>query len=74
MIRHGADPRIRNNDGLTAREQYQHNVEGYLQDTHVSKLLQAKEDELLKAQFKADIHQIQSSGNGSMDALVSVRK
>jgi hypothetical protein len=75
LIRHGADPRIRNNAGLTAREQYQQSVEGFLQDPYVTKLLQAKEDEYVKAQFKEDIEQIQKHGNdGSMDAVGSVKK
>ena len=71
LLRYGADPRIRNNAGLTPREMYETSVEGYQQDPFVIKVLQQKENEYVKQQFRDEIQMVQGGAAGSMDVIAS---
>jgi ankyrin repeat protein len=59
LLRFGADPRIRNQAGLTPRENYLRSTESYLQDLYIAKKLLQVEEAYLKEDFKKQLNELQ---------------
>mmetsp|Transcript_13625 Transcript_13625/g.20426 ORF Transcript_13625/g.20426 Transcript_13625/m.20426 type:complete len:268 (+) Transcript_13625:132-935(+) len=72
LLRYGADPLIRNKDGLTPREHYLKYTEVIDQDPQIAKKLLQVEEEHVRAQFSEEIQRLQAANADKRGSDVAI--